>query len=226
MHKILFIKGGPGSGWSAPPTGTHVASSKDIDSLESARRYWLDNLGGKCIPVTVNRKAGAFQVNVNFPPDNDHAFTKSVDSSNRRAGRSFNLQRARPMDQILSAIAHPSVLLINHGKDLFFEKIDGQTHYCIVLRWKDSKEYEFESAHPWTAAELKQARQTLQAAPVRGKTKAPLNKSIGAFHSAFTVLEPSGSGAVGDPGGALSGIGWRDIPTVSGLLMHIKALHG
>lgn len=42
-----------------------------------------------------------------------------------------------------------------------------------------------------------------------GKTKAPLNKSIGAFHSAFTVFGPSGPGAFDDPGGALSGIGWR-----------------
>lgn len=225
MVKILFLKGGTGSGWPGPPKGTHVASSKNIDSLESARRYWRNNLGGKCISVTVNRKAGAFDVNVNFPPGNDHAFTKSVEKSNRRAGRSFNIQRARLMDQILSAIAHPSVLLTNHGKDLFFEKIDGQTHYCIVLRWKDSKEYEFESAHPWTAAELKQARQSLQSAPIRGKTKAPMNKSIGAFHSAFTVLEPSGSGAVGDPGGALSGIGWRDTLTVSGFLIHIKGIH-
>lgn len=37
-----------------------------------------------------------------------------------------------------------------------------------------------------------------------------MNKSMGAFHSAFTVLEPSGSGAFDcDPGGAHSGIGWR-----------------
>ena len=37
-----------------------------------------------------------------------------------------------------------------------------------------------------------------------------MNKSIGASHSAFTVLEPSGSGAFDcDPGGAHSGIGWR-----------------
>jgi hypothetical protein len=226
MDRVILVKGGDGSGWAGPPKGTHIASSKTIDSLESARRYWLDNLGGKCIPVVVNRKAGAFEVKVNFPPANDHAFTKSVDKSNRRSGRAFNLQRARLMDQILSAIAHPSVLLTNHGKDLFFEKIDGQTHYCIVLRWKDSKEYEFESAHPWSLDELKRARQSLQAAPIRGKTKAPLNKSIGAFHSAFTVLEPSGSGALCDPGDAHSGIGLRNALTVSGLLMHINGFGG
>ena len=50
-----------------------------------------------------------------------------------------------------------------------------------------------------------------------------MNKSIGASHSAFTVLEPSGSGAFDcDPGGAHSGIGWRDMVTVSALLMEIN----
>ena len=36
-----------------------------------------------------------------------------------------------------------------------------------------------------------------------------MNKSIGAPSSTFTVLEPSGSGAFDDPGGALFGIGWH-----------------
>lgn len=37
-----------------------------------------------------------------------------------------------------------------------------------------------------------------------------MEKSKRGFHSAFTVFEPSGSGALGDPGRALSGIGLRD----------------
>ena len=41
-----------------------------------------------------------------------------------------------------------------------------------------------------------------------------MNEFTEAFHSTFTVLEPSGSGAVGDPGGALSGIGWHLVRSV------------
>ena len=223
MTGLYFLKGGPGSGWPAPPKGTHVASSKEIDTEDAARQYWLANLGGKCLPVTVKRKAGEFEVKVNFDADNNHAYTKSIDRYNRRFGRSFNLQRARLMDKILSAISHPDVLLTNSGKDLFFEQIDGEDHYCVVLRWKDSKLYEFESAHPWTQEELKTARKQLLAAPPRGKKKTPMNKSIGASSSTFTVLEPSGSGAFDcDPGGAHTGIGWRDRLTVSGLIMQIN----
>lgn len=49
MEKILFFKGGEGSGWPGPPKGTHVSSSKEINTIESARAYWMENFGGKCL---------------------------------------------------------------------------------------------------------------------------------------------------------------------------------
>lgn len=220
---ILFLKGGSGSGWYGPPTGTHLPSSADIETEDDARLYWLGNLGGKRITLTVHRKAGQFDVVVRFDARQDHAYTKANDRHDKDRGRAFSVRRAKLMDKILRAISSPDVILTNHGKDLFFEKIDDGDHYCVVLRWKDSsKEYEFESAHPWTASELREARKTLIASPVRGKKKAPMSKSIGAFNSAFPVFELSGSGALGDPGGVHAGSGWRDNVTLSSLLLEIQ----
>lgn len=112
-------------------------------------------------------------------------------------------------------------MLAGEGQaDLFFERVEADTHHCVVLRWDTGRQcYDFASAHVWTDAELKRARRPdslggKRGAPVRGQKKAPMKKSIGAC-SAVAVLELSGSGAVaGDPGDAHAGGRSRREPTI------------
>jgi hypothetical protein len=226
---ILFLKsfpdhkGRPGQrGGSLPKSsseidgdkshGARLPSSADISSLKEARQYWLAHFGGKTCRSTIHRKSGESVVDVYFDPDNTHAYTEKKDRQNPGAGRQFSVRRAVLMSRILETIERPTVTLESKGKtDLFFEKVEANTHQCVALRWSDARgRYEFASAHIWTDEELKQARRPperggLRGAPIRGKRKSPMQKAIGPC-STVAVLESSDSGILEDyPGDARCG---------------------
>ncbi len=204
----LFRKGGSGSGWYGPPRGTHLPSSADIKTEEEARQWWGTNLGGKTLELSVHRKAGEFLVNVHFAKGNDHAFTAKSDRSNPVSARAFSPERARLMSRILGTIERPHSLLAAPGNaDLFFERVDSHSHYCVALSWDSTKRaYLFKSAHVWTSDEIRQAvKRGQRPAPTRGKKKAPMLKAVGACPAVpvFGSVEP-GAGD-GDPSDAHAG---------------------
>ena len=132
------------------------------------------------------------------------------------------------MSGILRTIEKPAVILAGKGNaDLFFERIENKSHHCVVLRWDEYRSrYQFKSSHVWSSAEVAAARRPggLRAAPVRGKKKAPMNKSLGAC-SAITVFDLSGSGAYGgDPSDTHAGGRSRQIERIRFVADLIKAI--
>lgn len=218
--RILF-KSHAGSGWFGPPLGTHLPSSKSIESLGIARAYYLQHFGGKTHEIVVHAKSGDFGVSVFFDEMNNHAYTEDEYVGGKKTGRRvFDKNRAVLMDRILSAIEHPSLILQSSNKDLFIERIDGQTHYLIALTYSSSKKrYEFSSAHDRPTSEILAMRRALRPTPPKGK---PLTKSIKGLDSAFEKFGASPGAIAGDPLGLHTGSGHNHSSTISGLLMEIN----
>ncbi|MFZ4504489.1 MAG: phage portal protein, partial [Methylovulum sp.] len=176
--------------FSASDSNSEIGS---IDTLQAAEHYYQDHLAGVW-RLTIQRKAGNFDVNVNFNENQDHAYTKT----NKETGlREFDLVRAKFMPQMLGTITEPEVILQNGNRDLFIEKQLDNIHYAVVLEWKDSaKEYRFRSAHCWNKAEydnhLKKYNRPASHGKKTTQKKAPerLSKSSGAY-STFTHLRDS-----------------------------------
>jgi len=161
-----------------------------LSTLPEAAQYYQDHLAGVW-RLTIQRKAGTFDVKVNFNENQDHAYTKT----NKDTGtREFDAVRAEFMPKMLDTISAPDVILQNGNRDLFIEKQMNGVHYAVVLEWKDSaKEYRFRSAHCWDKMEYDRNKKNYTKPAVRGRKvgqkKAPerLSKSSGA-DSTFTHL--------------------------------------
>jgi post-segregation antitoxin (ccd killing protein) len=161
-----------------------------LSTLPEAVQYYQDHLAGVW-RLTIQRKAGTFDVKVNFNENQDHAYTKT----NKDTGtREFDAVRAEFMPKMLDTISAPDVILQNGNRDLFIEKQMNGVHYAVVLEWKDSaKEYRFRSAHCWDKMEYDRNKKNYTKPAVRGRKvgqkKAPerLSKSSGA-DSTFTHL--------------------------------------
>jgi hypothetical protein len=221
MNALLQVKGGSGSGWFGPPKGTHLPSSEHIESEEQAKAYWHEHFGDKVFELTVYSKNYEINISAHFNPDNDHAYTETVHGQ-----RVFSPNRARRMDGIFRVVAHPNYILTDRGAELFLEREEGGTHYCVVLKYRESrKRYEFASAYTYTSQEFQELRR--KACPALPKGKASLRKGSEAF-SAFQVFGAS-PGAVERPpvsalsAGGASSSGQDMVRSVAQLLWLIKA---
>lgn len=174
---ILFLKGGAGSGWMAPPEGTHLPSSANITDIESAREYWREHFAGKVFPLAVHSKkpgSSAIKIRVRFDAGNDHAFSNDIGKQQKTGVRDFNVSRARAMSRILQIIEHPKTRSRNYGADLLFEHPTGGHHYTVVLTWREAaRMYEFHSAHFKSAKEVYDLLHSQDAR----KNEGPLQKS-------------------------------------------------
>lgn len=227
---ILLLKGGAGSGWMAPPEGTHIPSSAHLGGLNESCAYYQAHFGDKTHKLTVHAKSGDFAISVYFDKDNNHAYTEDEYKDGAKTGRRvFDKDRAVLMGRMLSAIEHPNHILRSGNKDLFIERIDGGIHYLIVLGYKeDKKRYEFASAHDRPTSQILELNRNLRPTKPKGK---PLTKSIRGLDSAFEVfdhssaLKPSNgwSGAIsGDPLGIHAGSGHRQVRSMAELLEHFN----
>jgi hypothetical protein len=138
--------GRPGMiGGSFPKAGI----SAGIDTLDQARDWWAQHLGGKTLALEVQTGAKPTSIRVEFDPDLPDAYTDSKDAAGQKlAHRLFSEKRARAMDRIVQTIEHPSRRIRNFGADLLLErKFDGE-HFTVVLKWNSARKvYGFTSSH-------------------------------------------------------------------------------
>jgi Phage portal protein len=172
----------------------HLPDSSKINTLEEADKYFKDNIEGNWA-ITIKRKAGFFDVNVNFKQNQEHAYTRKNQSTGKR---DFEVKRASRMQYIVDCIAKPDTILGNGSRDLFLEKNINGINYAVVLDWFGSKkEYRFRSAHCWSKEELAVKRKDYDLPAPKGKkstnNKAPekLSKSLGALIKVTEELDKS-----------------------------------
>ncbi|MDR1529833.1 MAG: hypothetical protein LBS40_05480 [Burkholderiales bacterium] len=238
----VLIKGGAGSGWHAPPKGTH-GGEPEITGLASAKAYWDEHYAGKTMRFGVHTKSrGIIEIEVMFPANNDHAYTEDEGraSDGRKNGkRVFDPDRARLMHKIPSTIEHPAAILMDRDKNLHIERSSGGKHHIVVLAFHaGTGQYRFSSSHDRPTDEVNKLKMSLRPTLPQGKEKTrKLMKSIrvdsgGKAPSAFQVFDHSStskfsngwSGAVSsDPLGIHSGSGHRQLCTLSEVMFMYKA---
>jgi len=176
----------------------HLPDSSKISSLEEAEKYFKDNIEGNWA-ITIKRKAGLFDVKVNFKQNQDHAYTKKNNETNKRE---FEVKRASMMQYMVDCIADPDAILENSDRELFVEKNINGVNYAVVLNWSEKeKEYRFKSAHYWSKEEFDANYKAYRLPAPRGKkstnNKAPekLSKSLGALIKDTEGLNKSSASA-------------------------------
>ena len=162
----------------------HLPDSSKINTLEEAEKYFKDNIEGDWA-ITIKRKAGLFDAKVNFKQNQDHAYTKKNNETNKRE---FEVKRASMMQYMVDCIADPDAILENGDREIFVEKNIYGVNYVVILSWfEKEKEYRFRSAHYWSNREFDENRKYYKMPAPKGrkstKNKAPerLNKSLGAL---------------------------------------------
>lgn len=153
-------------------TSLPVENSSAIDSMESARRWWANNLGGKAprLQVHIGRKNGEWgrvhTIKVDFPFGETHAFTEKAnlgdipdcydDEKRKQRPRKFIADRAKLMDKIVQTIEYPKTKAVQYGADLLFERQVGGQHFVVALMWSDARKlYVFDSAYAMPASKVR-----------------------------------------------------------------------